>query len=120
MFGSVYAVWAVILRVIGGSHAFEKAGIGFPSAVAFYLIGGAFAGLLLGLCRPLLRRKVGAAITGSLIAVPLFLLMPQDPPHMLSRTEALILASVAIVVGAVAGLVLREVMSESQSDEPSP
>ena len=74
-FAIVLGIWISIVFLIGGSAAFAKYDTSFGKALGVYLGGGALAGLIVGLFRPLLQNQVVAAIVGVLAAIPVIIMV---------------------------------------------
>ena len=68
--GAALTVFAGLLLAVRGPKVLGQQNLTFGSIAALYLLGGGFGGLLLGLLRPLVKWRWGAALTGILIAIP--------------------------------------------------
>lgn len=64
----IFVTYIAILRVVRGPHAFTQYGVTFKTTVLIYVVGGLGGGMILGLVRPLTRRRSGGILTGILIA----------------------------------------------------
>jgi len=62
--GAVFCLLGVALFVMRGPGFLDGYGITFGTLMLVYLVGGAGAGAVVGLARPLLRWRVGAIATG--------------------------------------------------------
>src|SRR6266568_8317471 len=69
-YGAALSVLATVGYVLKPS-GFAQAGLNYPEVVAFYVIGGPVAGLIVGLLRPVTASVLGAAIVGIVTAVPI-------------------------------------------------
>ncbi len=70
--GILYAVVAAILYVVdSGPQRFDRNGINIGPLFLVYLFGGFFAGVILGVFRPALQRRVPAAGVSILAAAPI-------------------------------------------------
>lgn len=74
-FAVVLVVWVLIVFLIGGSAAFAKYDTTLGKTIGVYLGGGALAGLIVGLCRPLLRNQIAAGIVGVFAAIPVIIMV---------------------------------------------
>jgi hypothetical protein len=72
-FIAFYALIAVVLYFLRGADSFEAQGLSLPRLLLAYLGGGVVAGCILGLLRPLTRWRLGAALVGVAVALPVFL-----------------------------------------------
>jgi hypothetical protein len=70
LFGLVYVLVLGILFVLQGPVLFHAYNSTFAEVAALYLIGGVGGGLIVGLLRPLLRWRWGAALVGIFAAIP--------------------------------------------------
>ena len=74
-FAIVLVIWVLIIFLIGGSAAFAKYDTTLSKTIGVYLGGGALAGLIVGLCRPLLQNQIAAAIVGVFAAIPVIIMV---------------------------------------------
>jgi hypothetical protein len=66
--GAAFSVWVTVLRLAGGTQAFEKLGTTYPTVMASYGVGGLLVGLCYGLLTPLRRWTLGVMVTAFLCA----------------------------------------------------
>jgi len=72
---SLFCGWVVILIVINRSLTLPVDGghtVNALAVLALYVVGGATAGAIVGLTRPLQRSTIGAMLSGWLAALPFF------------------------------------------------
>lgn len=62
--GSLLCGIGLLLRLLRGTHFLDSYGIGFGTLLLTYLGASIGAGVIAGLCRPLLRTRSGAIVTG--------------------------------------------------------
>lgn len=121
-FSIVFCLWVVVLIILNRSFTIpvgsgESAHAGIIALT--YLWGGAAAGALVGLLRPLVRSSLGAPIVGMVAAVPVFAgvriglkgFVPLD------REDIVVFGLLSIIAGGLAGAILREVLG---GDDPPP
>lgn len=113
-FASLYCLWALVVLLLGGEAAFRKQGITFWQAIGGYLAGGILGGAVVGFLRSLLNRAWGAAVVGTLAAIPVALAfeLATEGAGWMSLDALLTVAIFSLTVGAMGGLVLREVMAK--------
>jgi hypothetical protein len=63
-FATLYSVFVVGLFVVQGDQPFLSKGISLSSVVVAYYAGGALAGVIVGLLRPLAGTRIGAIVVG--------------------------------------------------------
>jgi len=60
-----YSIWAAMVTAFGrGSETLASLGLSFTQVVGVYFTTGVMGGILLGLCWPLTRWKLGAGVLG--------------------------------------------------------
>ena len=74
LFGVILALLGVLILVTKGSEAVGRVGASPRAITAGYLLGGAMAGAVVGLLRPIASRPFGAALVGMVAAVPVSVL----------------------------------------------
>lgn len=70
--GAGYAIAGSALVAVTGGTPDAWGGVGLPSLVVVELVGGALAGLVVGLLAPLARRRLGAVIIVPIALFPVF------------------------------------------------
>jgi hypothetical protein len=65
-----YALVALVIYAFQGSRPFESKGITLASTVAVYIVGGLIGGTIVGLLRPLTKRRAGAMLLGVIAMIP--------------------------------------------------
>jgi hypothetical protein len=118
----IFCGWILVLMLFERSltlhlrHGHAGPGLG---VIVLYMIGGPFAGAIVGLLRPLLRWRLGAMATGTLAAVLLFLgvriLLFGFAPW---RTEDTILVIAgSLMLGPLTALLIGELDEEIDAAE---
>src|SRR3954462_7649924 len=74
LFGLVLASAATILFILGGESVFTSLHSSFLQVTMTDIVGGAVAGCVVGVLRPLAASKAGAAAVGFLAAIPVSVL----------------------------------------------
>ena len=70
----VFAAWALVLGAIAGPEAIrQRYNTSIWVIVASYVLAAPFAGLIVGVLFPLIKRPAGAAFVGVIAAVPVFI-----------------------------------------------
>jgi len=110
-FASLYCLWALVLLLLGGEAAFRTQGITFWQTIGAYIGGGALAGAVVGVLRPLLKWTWGAPIVGIVAAIPVGLAfdLATKGARWMSVNSLLTIGIFSLSLGAMGGLVLREV-----------
>ncbi|MDF1501722.1 hypothetical protein [Roseisolibacter sp. H3M3-2] len=98
-----YALVATVMRVAGGTRAFERQGVSYPAAVISYVVLGAVAGAAIGLCRPALRHGLGRAVVslgvGLMVATGITLVASGHPSRWdVDEYGAIILVALGVSV----------------------
>jgi hypothetical protein len=121
IFGSLFALVALVVFVLGGQRAFDVQHTSLGSVLLTYLLGGVGAGLITGLLRPLTAWKIGAALVGFLAAIPVGVLLRSATGGSgpWSGSEATTLVIFCAVLGAPLGVAYREVFADrNDTTEP--
>jgi hypothetical protein len=115
-FAGVYCAWALLLLLFGGEEAFRKQGITFVEAFGSYIASGVFGGAVVGALRPLLERSWGAPIVGIVAAIPIGFAfdLATAGARWASTTSLITIAIFSVTLGAMGGLMLREVISRKK------
>lgn len=72
---SLYCVWIIILIGLNRSLTLKASGghtVNALAVLALYVLGGAIAGAVVGITRPLQRSMIGAMLSGWFAALPVF------------------------------------------------
>lgn len=112
-FGSAFSFLGVVIFLLNGWHTSAVIGVDLFAVIAFYLVGGVVAGLLLGIFKPLVKWRAGAAAVGVLIAVPV-LEMTQilfEGLHVPNAFELREVMTVGVLMGVVVGIGYYEIFS---------
>ena len=99
-----YAFVAVAIYAIRGSTPFEANGV--PLALGGYLVGGLIAGGVVGLLRPLNKRRSGAVLVGMIASLPAMLglgLVAFGPIQDGGSTKVLSGVLTAVLLGGYTG-----------------
>ncbi len=111
-FGTIYALWALVMYLIGGK-AFANGEFTLVGVCIFYLAGGVVAGSIVGLMRPLLRHAGSAPLVGVAACIPLaigFRVLYKGLTAW-TRTDTLFLMIWPVVFGVPASLVLWNIFA---------
>jgi len=103
-FATFYSAYALLLGLLRGAASFSSYGLSTWGIIAAYWLGATAAGLILGICKPLIRFRVGAFLVGTLVASAVYgTLMLAMPP---TQTAPWWLALIpGVIVGGGLGLV---------------
>jgi hypothetical protein len=104
--GAGFCLLGVVLRAVRGPKFLHPYGITFGTLILVYLAGGAGAGAVLGLGRPLTRWRAGAiviGIIGGMIAYGAAGIALEGPIGRWSAGEWLILALLGSIGGGILG-----------------
>jgi len=117
--GSVTAallcLWLLIIVMLQHSFVLKaRSGESYHAAVimGLYLVGGAFAGTLVGVLLPLMRWRIGAVIVGALGVIPFCVgvLATRSGFSAWGRIETISLVIFALAFGGGGGLIVRELV----------
>lgn len=114
LFAAALSSWAALLFAIRGFQEFRKLEVTMPRVIAFYLVSGSVAGVILGLCRPLLKWRSGAGVVGAVSAV-VILGMGQVLYRGFHRPDVLeieLVVPTGIFMGAFVGILFYEIFSK--------
>jgi hypothetical protein len=111
-FAAVLVVWVIVIYLISGDAAFANINTTLAKTIIAYLGGGAAAGAIIGLCRPLLRSQLAAAIVGVLAAVPVIVMGKYSvDPGPWSSADVFAVTALPLFYGLVLGPIFyRQVM----------
>jgi hypothetical protein len=107
LFAAIVALWPLALLVIGAVTTFRANGVTFVAVLGLYLSSGVLGGALLGLCRPMLRSQIGAAVVGVLVAHILMAgaaLLTQGHPASWDPADWVAIVVTAVPLGAAVGV----------------
>lgn len=71
VFGTAYALLGSLTFIVVGEETPGRDLSTYAKLMGLYLGGGAVAGLVLGLLRPFVRRRVGATLVGAIASTPI-------------------------------------------------
>lgn len=105
LFGVIYVVILMILFVLQGPALFRGYDTTFGAVAALYLAGGVASGMVVGILRPLLKWRWGAALAGIFAAIPIglaaeFMLMDAA---VWSTKDTWVVIIFAVALGAPVG-----------------
>ncbi len=106
LFASLFCAYAVAIFATQGSKSFDRLGVSLPAVLVVYCVGGAVAGAVVGLLRPLAVSRWGAMAVGVLAAVPVSaaaLVALEGSPSRWSKDDLMGIVLYAIVMGVVGG-----------------
>lgn len=111
VFGAAFCALAMAAFLIGGRATFASLDTTLGRILAFYLVGGTFSGMLVGLLQPLTIRPVGAAVTGFICGALLAVLfrVTQDGLTDWTGGDVVTVLVVATVLGIPVGAIYREI-----------
>jgi hypothetical protein len=66
------SLWALLVRIVGGTKPFELTTFSYAQTVLVYFIGFTISGALLGLLLPLRRWAIGSMLIGTLFTLPVY------------------------------------------------
>lgn len=116
VFATGFSLIALAMTVLTGGEVINNQGVSLAASIALYWSGGVFGGIVLGLLRPLTRTRVGAALVGVIIMVPVELaigLLLIGPISTWSRPEWVGLIFGAIFMGGAGGYLYWEPHDEA-------
>lgn len=99
-FGVFYTLIVTVLTLLRGLGPLERMGFSLQGAIAVYLGGGLFGGLVVGVLRPVTVWRAGAIGVGLLVFVPL---MYAIMSMMVSSGERDIALIGAVALGSIFG-----------------
>lgn len=119
-FALVFCLWVVVLIVLNRSFTIGIGGGESANAGAImltYVWGGAAAGAIVGILRPLLKSGFGASAVGIAAAIPVFMGVRVGLKGFapLDSEDIVVFGLLSVIAGGLAGAILREVLSESKT-----
>lgn len=64
LFALFFSIAASLMNAVSGGAIAEQQGVSLLSSIAIYVCGGLLGGSVLGLLRPMTRRRAGASVVG--------------------------------------------------------
>jgi hypothetical protein len=112
-FAGCFIIWAAIIRILAGNGPFQQLGASISITIAFYISSGLLSGLILGVSRPLLGSRLGSAIVGCAIAIPVVggTQMALEGVHRPDLLEVVLVVTMGLFGGVLAGLALHEIFA---------
>lgn len=115
--GGGFAGWVLFLAVAQGGASVQLRGdeVNALRAAVVYLGGGAAAGAIVGLCYPLVRWWIGAAVVGMLAAIPFALgigLSLTDFGQSWEASDTFAVTFVVFGLGGGLGVIYREIFAK--------
>src|SRR5690242_2149718 len=117
--GAVVAIWIVIIGLLNGSRLVSMRGglqYDWVTLAIAYLAASLVGGLLVGLLQPLAKVKAGAAVIGAAVGA-LFgvgIHYSARPIEPWDTKQVVLVALVALALGAPLGLSYREIFGRKQ------
>lgn len=112
-FALAVLAWVLSAIIVGVTNARRGDGVLGPVGwiAAFYALGAAFAGVIVGLMRPLLRTPLGAGVCGMLASVPLSVVAEVMEVGSLDPSTRLLvgIVSVAVLLGLPLGITYHRI-----------
>lgn len=106
IFACLYSLYVGGLYIVRGSEPFERLGTNVLTVIATYVIGGVSAGTVVGILRPLGKRRSGAILIAIVAAFFVFLgiaIAADGPPNHWGKDNWIGLIVLPILFGAVLG-----------------
>lgn len=102
-----FSAWVVIVRVVSGPVPFTQLHSSLAQTVLLYFGGGIGGGVVVGLCRPLIRNEIAAAVVGVVAAVPVCVgLKYVVEPGPWGVTGIIIVTALPVFYGAIGGPII--------------
>jgi len=110
-----FSAMSFVAFLLHGDEPFEGRGLSLGVTVLLNCVGGVIGGILLGLMRPFLNRRLGAALAGTIAMFPVGLMAGYivDPSRFLTANGIAGAVVVAIILGGGAGLVFWDPPQEA-------
>ncbi len=107
-FAGVYTAFVLVVALLRGSAPFERVGTTLPKAIAAYVVAGLLGGAAFGLLLPVGRTRLGAAVLGFVIALPVMytITIAMDPAALENTSRWVVTLGSAVILGPAGGLSL--------------
>jgi hypothetical protein len=108
---TVFSAWVTVVAVTGSADAFTKVGVTYRAVVAAYYAGGIVAGAIGGALLPLRRTFPGAALVGTVAALPVWMgiwFVSEGSPWRWQSGDWYGIALFSVVFGIAAGRLMRK------------
>jgi hypothetical protein len=69
---AAYSAFVIVMYLVTGGANLESRGLALSEILTTYLFGGIAGGIVFGLTAPLAATRIGAAVVGTLIMLPVF------------------------------------------------
>jgi hypothetical protein len=69
-FALFFSLVAITMTLLSGGEIIERQEVSLPASLVVYAFGGFTGGVILGLLRPVGRRRAGAALLGVVVMIP--------------------------------------------------
>jgi hypothetical protein len=106
----ISSLWVIVAYIVTGGSALRSMGVSLPVVLLVYLFGALFGSIVFAVAIPLFRTRLGAAVGGFLIAVPLFIAivstLPGEDLRTLDSWRTVVLS--AAFLGGLVGLITWE------------
>ena len=117
---AMFCVWASIVAVLnGGRLQFKNFDTTLGEVVLAYLLAGAIAGIILGACRPFLKRREATWWVSGVIGVAAFGAIGTSMMGPPTTWDSVIIAAV-IAIGASGGVALGDHIYKEQHKKDKP
>lgn len=109
MFAAAYAVIAIVLFVLSKGAALDHSFSVLGRVIAVYVAAGIVGGAIFGLLQPIVQWAIGAAVLGTIVAIPAYVGM-RIAVHGLAawtRGDTSDVLVLSLLLGSIGGVGLR-------------
>jgi hypothetical protein len=97
--GVFFSLSALLIVALRGPSMLDRLGVSLAGLLLVYIGGGAVGGTVAGMLLPLTRRRWGAALVGSVAALPIY----HGAGMLLGETDYGVSILLAVLVGGTVG-----------------
>lgn len=105
-----YSLFVVVAYVVTGGSNLEDQGLTLPGVLSAYFAGGIGGGLIYGVLGPLAKWRMGAAVVGFFVSIPIWvgaaIILPAL--HLGDAVTWVTILLAAVLVGGIGGFILWE------------
>jgi hypothetical protein len=116
-FAVFFSAIAIVMTIVTQGEVLKRQNISLPASIGIYVFGGLSGGVILGLLRPLTRKRLGATVVGILVLTPVTVvlgIMMFGPIGRWDENMLLTIILLPIILGGVGGYSYWEPPSSSQ------